>query len=121
MDLGLAGRTALITGAAGGIGRALAAAFAAEDCRLVLLAHTQIAALRRDWGDAALCLGAQRAFCLQSTDNPTSLSAPAPGRAPREEPNAARCRRTGTDSWACGQLGALLFLSALVSHSSRSP
>ena len=58
MDLGLSGRTALITGAAGGIGRALAAAFAAEGCRLVLLGRTQVAALRRDWGERALCLSA---------------------------------------------------------------
>ena len=36
MDLHLVGRTALVTGAASGIGRATAAAFAAEGCALAL-------------------------------------------------------------------------------------
>lgn len=39
MDLGLRGKTVLITGASGGIGRALALAFAEEGARLVLHAH----------------------------------------------------------------------------------
>src|SRR5262249_3866668 len=41
MDLGLRGRTVLITGGSQGIGLAIARAFAAEGCRLHLLARTQ--------------------------------------------------------------------------------
>ena len=40
MDLGLAGRTILITGAAGGVGRATALAFGREGARLVLAGRT---------------------------------------------------------------------------------
>lgn len=39
MDLGLADKTVLITGASGGIGRALCTAFGAEGCALLLHAH----------------------------------------------------------------------------------
>src|SRR5258708_15628709 len=39
MDLGLAGRVALITGPAKGMGAAISRAFAAEGCRLALLAR----------------------------------------------------------------------------------
>jgi 3-oxoacyl-[acyl-carrier protein] reductase len=46
MDLQLAGKVVIITGAAGGIGRALADAFAEEGARLVLHAHRSYAALQ---------------------------------------------------------------------------
>jgi hypothetical protein len=37
---------------------------------------------------------------------------PSPGRGPREEPSAPRCRRTRTNPRARGQLGALFVLFA---------
>jgi 3-oxoacyl-[acyl-carrier protein] reductase len=40
MDLGLAGRVALVTGASRGLGRAIALALGAEGCRVVLAART---------------------------------------------------------------------------------
>ncbi|MBN2490901.1 MAG: SDR family oxidoreductase [Planctomycetes bacterium] len=63
MDLELSGRTVLITGASGGIGRAIAAAFAAEGARVALHARRQAAALadwvaRQTWRDRALVVQA---------------------------------------------------------------
>lgn len=46
MDTGLRDAVVVITGASGGIGRALALAFAAEGCRLGLLGHANVATLR---------------------------------------------------------------------------
>jgi len=61
MDLGLGDKVVLMTGASGGIGRALAGAFAAEGARVALHGRTRIADLRRHvagapWRDRALVL-----------------------------------------------------------------
>lgn len=63
VDLHLAGKTILITGASGGIGRALAEVFAAEGASLALCASTHAAELAtfvasRDWRARCICLTA---------------------------------------------------------------
>ena len=63
MDSGLSDKVVWITGAAGGIGRELARAFATEGARLVLSAHRSFATLeeqaaRADWGARALLVRA---------------------------------------------------------------
>jgi 3-oxoacyl-[acyl-carrier protein] reductase len=63
MEAGLAGLNVLITGASGGIGRALADAFGAEGCGLALHANSQRAELEkfaasRPWAERARCYGA---------------------------------------------------------------
>ncbi|HTF87338.1 MAG TPA: SDR family oxidoreductase [Planctomycetota bacterium] len=63
VDLHLADKTVLITGASGGIGRALAEVFAAEGASLALFASAHAADLEayvatRDWRARAVCLAA---------------------------------------------------------------
>ncbi len=63
MDLKLDGKVALITGASGGIGRALALEFAAEGARIALHAHTRADEARawlgqQEWRDRALVVEA---------------------------------------------------------------
>lgn len=63
MDLGLADKTVLVTGASGGIGRALAEAFAAEGASLVLHGHGAFAELEtwlasRPWRARAIAVKA---------------------------------------------------------------
>jgi 3-oxoacyl-[acyl-carrier protein] reductase len=66
MDLGLSGRCVLITGASGGIGRALAETFAAEGASLALCGRERTAELEdyvagRPWRDRARCFRADLA------------------------------------------------------------
>jgi 3-oxoacyl-[acyl-carrier protein] reductase len=63
MDLGLADRTVLITGASGGIGRALCETFAAEGAQLALVGGRRTAELegwvaQQPWRERALCMQA---------------------------------------------------------------
>ena len=70
MDLALSDKVVLVTGASGGIGRALAEGFAAEGSRLALTGHSQQEALERwvadqPWRERALCLRADVAHSDQ--------------------------------------------------------
>lgn len=72
MDLGIAGRRALVTGASRGIGRACALALAAEGARVAVCAR---ASSELDATLAALGAGGHRAFAvdLMSDDGPATL------------------------------------------------
>ncbi len=63
VDLSLADKVVFVTGASGGIGRALCEAFAAEGAHLVLHGHRRLAELERwvegqPWRERVLCVGA---------------------------------------------------------------
>lgn len=71
MDLGLAGSVVLVTGASGGIGRAMAEEFAAEGARVALHGRGRLAELKahvakQPWKSRALVVGgdlSKRAIC----------------------------------------------------------
>ncbi len=72
MDLQLAGKVVLVTGASGGIGRALAEAFAAEGARLALTGNAQYAELEAWIADARF----PDAIALRAdTTDPASIDA----------------------------------------------
>lgn len=57
MDLGLTGRTVIVTGASGGLGRRIARAFAAEGADVVLTYHnSNVDLVAKDIGDRALAV-----------------------------------------------------------------
>lgn len=63
MDLGIAGKVALVTGAAGGFGRAIAGALASENC--IVVASDVIEAAARETADLCLRAGAPQATPLK--------------------------------------------------------
>jgi len=75
MDLELKDKVVLVTGASGGIGTAMADAFAAEGAKLVLHAGSRLVELEQTWGKRALvvqaeisdCAGVERMFAAALT------------------------------------------------------
>jgi 3-oxoacyl-[acyl-carrier protein] reductase len=75
MDLGLRDRVVLVTGATGGIGRAVACAFAAEGARVAVTWHSDKEGAERLAAD--LGAGADRAMCVhyELTDDASATAA----------------------------------------------
>jgi 3-oxoacyl-[acyl-carrier protein] reductase len=73
MDFGLAGRTVLVTGATGGIGREIARAFAAEGARIALGYNTNAEAAGKLAGELGTAMAVR--YALEDPDSPAAAVA----------------------------------------------
>ncbi len=139
MDLGLAGKTAWITGASGGIGRVIAEAFAAEGANLVLQGHGRFEELAafaggQSWATRCLCLRADLSRpeeverCARAGSERfgrLDVCVVAAGRWPREprllhEASVERIRATLDDNLLSAVWTARAFLSQLSGSGPRA-